>query len=252
MGDTDHKHLADPATPGAPRRVVMSSRMQEGSGPRLIVSPHLDDAVLACGDMLARHPGSLVVTVFSGRPPAAIGLAPWDADAGFVEGDDVIGIRRGEDRRALAHLAARPLWLRFRDAQYGRTASVHAVARALGRVIRREAPAAVYFPLGLFHSDHLLASEACLRLAERDSRREWIAYADALYRSLDDFLARRLDALRARGIRLTAVTMPRRAAAPPKRRAVAEYASQLRALRTPGRLGLADALKPERTWRIGR
>lgn len=34
----------------------------------LVVSPHLDDAVLSCGCWLASRPGAAVVTVFAGRP----------------------------------------------------------------------------------------------------------------------------------------------------------------------------------------
>ena len=35
----------------------------------VVVSPHLDDAVLGCGRFLAVHPGATVVTVFAGNPP---------------------------------------------------------------------------------------------------------------------------------------------------------------------------------------
>jgi LmbE family N-acetylglucosaminyl deacetylase len=232
-------------------RGAKARRVSSADYPLLAVSPHLDDAVLSCGDWLAAHPCSLVVTVFAGRPPRGAPLAPWDADAGFSAADDVIGLRRGEDRRALSGLGARPSWLRFRDAQYGGSPSAEAVTRALGAAIRRVNPPAVCFPLGLFHSDHLLVAEACLRLACRDERRAWLAYADALYRSLDGLLARRLAELRRRGFRLSAAA-PRRDAGEAKRRAIAEYASQLRALRTPGRLGIADALAPERIWRLRR
>jgi LmbE family N-acetylglucosaminyl deacetylase len=192
----------------------------------------------------------VVVTVFARRPPAGMALAAWDADAGFTEQDDVMRLRRAEDRRAMAHLGARPVWLRFRDAQYGPSPSVRSVARALHRVIRREGSGVVYFPLGLFHSDHRLTSDACLRLAAMDRRREWVAYADALYRSLGGLLARRRAELGRQGMVLRALAPGRAAPTPAKRRAIAEYASQLRALHTPGRLGVADALAPERAWRL--
>ena len=34
----------------------------------VVVSPHPDDAVLSCGQFLARHPGTTVITVFCGQP----------------------------------------------------------------------------------------------------------------------------------------------------------------------------------------
>jgi LmbE family N-acetylglucosaminyl deacetylase len=36
----------------------------------VVFSPHCDDAVFACGQLLETHPGALVVTMFAGRPPA--------------------------------------------------------------------------------------------------------------------------------------------------------------------------------------
>ena len=36
----------------------------------VIVSPHLDDAVLGCANFMAAHRGATVVTVFAGNPPA--------------------------------------------------------------------------------------------------------------------------------------------------------------------------------------
>jgi hypothetical protein len=63
----------------------------------LVLSPHCDDAVLACGEMLEAHPGSVVATVFAGCPPAGAPLTEWDRAAGFQAGDDVMNARRAED-----------------------------------------------------------------------------------------------------------------------------------------------------------
>ena len=35
----------------------------------VVVSPHLDDAVLGCARFLSAHAGATVVTVFAGNPP---------------------------------------------------------------------------------------------------------------------------------------------------------------------------------------
>jgi LmbE family N-acetylglucosaminyl deacetylase len=240
------KTLTHPRSAGSP-----PGRRSPG-GTAVIVSPHLDDAVFACGDVMARRSGSTVVTVFAGPPPTGAALAPWDADAGFAAGDDVLAARREEDRRALARLRARPVWLDFLDAQYGASPDVASLAAALAGVLRREAPAAVYLPLGLFHSDHLLTSEACLRLAAADPARAWLVYADALYRAYAGLLPRRLAALAGRGLELAPLPGDPAPASALKRAAIAEYASQLRALHTPGRPGIADALAPEQLWRLGR
>ena len=32
----------------------------------VVLSPHLDDAVLGCGRLMAAHPGATVVTVYAG------------------------------------------------------------------------------------------------------------------------------------------------------------------------------------------
>ena len=36
----------------------------------VVLSPHLDDAVLGCGRLLSAHPGATVVTVYAGAPEA--------------------------------------------------------------------------------------------------------------------------------------------------------------------------------------
>src|SRR4051812_5407345 len=128
----------------------------------LVVSPHLDDAVLGCGQLLFRQPGATVVTVFAGRPPAGTALTEWDAASGFSPGDDVVGARRAEDRAALELLGAEPYWLDHLDSQYGASPSVTEVAASLGAVVTTLTPSTVVIPLGLFHSDHALAHAACL------------------------------------------------------------------------------------------
>jgi len=47
----------------------------------LVVSPHLDDAVLSCGRLLAGRPGSVVATVFAGVPSRPDQCTDWTADA---------------------------------------------------------------------------------------------------------------------------------------------------------------------------
>jgi len=85
----------------------------------VVVSPHFDDAALGAAHLLTSHPGSTVVTVLGGRPPAYPDpVSEWDAAGGFVVGDDVVAVRREEDRAAMEVLGARPVWLEFADHQY--------------------------------------------------------------------------------------------------------------------------------------
>lgn len=219
------------------------------SAEHLFVSPHLDDAVFACGQWIASSPSSIVVTIFAGAPPADAVLTAWDAECGFGDGDDVVAARRAEDRAALALLGATPIWLDFRDDQYGEPRTAQTIADTLASVIGPERAAAIHFPLGLFHRDHLRASDACAMLVDRVTAHAFHVYEDALYRRIAGAVDERRNALRERGLDLVRCT-PSLAcdAQSRKREAVACYRSQLRALRTREAHGDLDA--PEAHWRV--
>jgi LmbE family N-acetylglucosaminyl deacetylase len=174
----------------------------------------------------------------------------WDAACGFAAGDDVVGARRDEDRHALGVLAARPIWLDFVDDQYGASASTEAITEALDALIASEAPDAVYMPLGLFHADHVRASDAALVLVSRHRELRWFVYEDAIYRRIDGLVRQRREQLRRAGFELRRV---RSAivddAAMRKRAALDCYVSQLRGLGSRG--GYDDAFGGEVYWRIG-
>lgn len=221
-------------------------------GRLLFLSPHLDDAAFACGRLLASAPDAVVATVFAARPPAGTGLTEWDRDAGFAAGDDVVVRRREEDRQALAELGAWPLWLELPDSQYAPSPPLADIARQLLALLVQCEPAAVFFPLGLFHADHRLARQAVLTLLPSCSGCAWFAYEDALYRCLPGERATALAALRQAGLAASPAFFAETAAAAEcKRRAIARYASQLRALATPGRPGHADLAAAEAYWRVG-
>ena len=218
--------------------------------PLIVVSPHLDDAVFGCGELLATCPGSVVITAMAGRPAHYAELTPWDALAGFQPGDDVVAARRAEDRAALAVLAARPVWLPFLDSQYRDSPTVEALAAALEAAILDTGLATVLLPLGLFHSDHHLTHAAAIAAARRRPDRSWFAYEDALYRQIPDLAATRLQALQRDGVSAVPIAVAHVDRREAKRRAMHQYASQLRALATPGKPGSEDALAPERYWRL--
>lgn len=225
-------------------------RQLKALGRVLVVSPHLDDAVFACGGLIASCPGTRVLTVFAGDQPMGQPLTDWDRGCGFVEGDAVMRHRRAEDAAALALLRATPVWLDLLDAQYASTPPVADIASALQREIERIRPQTLFFPLGLFHTDHEAVHEALLHCV-RHSDYAIYAYEDALYRRLDERLSNRLFALRRAG---WSVSKQHWSQAPGamvlKRAAVRCYGSQLKGLATPGRPGHADIAQPEGYWKL--
>jgi LmbE family N-acetylglucosaminyl deacetylase len=214
----------------------------------LVVSPHYDDAVLSCGQLLATYRPVHVVTVFGGNPGQYSELTDWDRRSGFAVGDDVVAARQAEERAALRSLDAQTTWLEFLDGQYGCTPSAEEVAEALESAIGRIEPTAVFFPLGIFHSDHLLASEACLQLADRAPDRGWYLYEDVLYRCKPGLQEARQADLVHGGHELELVA-PAPDGIEAKWAAVERYPSQLRGLAAAG-WPVEDIFAPERYWRL--
>ena len=97
----------------------------------LVVSPHLDDAVLSCGHLIARAEEALSITAFAGTPDRyPTPLTAWDSACGFQSGDDIVEKRRVEDARALEILGASARGLDFLDLQYRNGAKPDAKALA--------------------------------------------------------------------------------------------------------------------------
>jgi LmbE family N-acetylglucosaminyl deacetylase len=216
----------------------------------VVVSPHCDDAVFGAGQLIAAHPGAVVVTVFAASAAQPAGVTRWDAASGFGPGDDAMAARRAEDRDALASLGAAPRWLPFHDSQYGRTPRPDAIATALEAAILASRAEVVCAPLGLFHSDHALTHDAALAIRARHRELRWLLYADAIYRRIPDVVRGRFAQLAARGIRPVAVAPPADDTLARKRAAVHAYRSQLRALAAPGHPGWEDTLAPDAYWSL--
>lgn len=217
----------------------------------VVVSPHLDDAALSCGQVLAAHPGSMVVTLFAGFPPPDAPLTDWDCRCGFSSGEQAMARRRDEDRIALSLLEARPVWLDFLDAQYQPSPQASPtpdeLAMALIERLPELAPDAVLLPLGLFHSDHVLAHQAALKAVVSVPEALCLAYEDVPYRAIPGLLQQRLMALAQAGWAATPARWREEGSLAMKQRALKAYASQARAL---GDGGADDAAAPERCWHL--
>ncbi len=233
----------------------------------LVISPHLDDAVFGCGEVIAGHPGALVVTQFAGTPNDGDMRTPWDRAAGFSSATQAMLARRREDRLALACLEARPLWLDFIGAQYHSKTDVHHLSTQLVHVVRSANPSRILLPAGLVHDDHATAHASALMAMQSLQKsamyadRDWLMYEEPAYRRLPGVLQQRLSSLSLTGVAATPARLHRapagRASDAPsntqgvrKHAALQCYESQLRALRNAARPGLHDLYAPEAFWRL--
>jgi len=218
----------------------------------LVLSPHLDDAVLSCGRLIGAQPDCRVLTVFAGTPGDGAVLTGWDARCGFPDAAGAMRARRRENARAMAVLDARAVDLGELDAQYRRARDpADTLPGLLAPWLAREAGGMVVAPLGLFHEDHVLLADAVLHaLSAACSSPLLLLYEDQPYRKHTDRVAQRLDELRARGLALAPYRPARLAPAWLKQYAMAAYRSQLAGL------GLAAeawrALADEHYWAVGR
>lgn len=226
-----------------------SSKNAPFSPARLLVfSPHLDDAVFSCGELIAAHAGSEALTVFASAPREHATLTSWDAAAGFHSAGEAIARRWREDDEALSLLFAHPTRLAFCDSQYNASPSPQTLRDKLHQVLKHSAADTVLLPAGLFHSDHQLLHEALLALMHRHASKHWLMYEDALYRRIPGSLQQRLAALAQNEVRATPCDFPAdRRLRDLKRQAVACYASQLHALQHAAN-GYADVYAQERYW----
>jgi LmbE family N-acetylglucosaminyl deacetylase len=168
----------------------------ELAGPVVVLSPHLDDAVLSCGALLAHLAPAQPVTVVSVFTAAA--APPWSLPArralralGTGDARELFGRRRAEDLEVLAGLGVtaahlgftdalfrrargRPAYRTFRfDAMRGRVAGCDAglaaeVGARSGEIASACGAGVVLAPLGIGrHVDHLITRAAAPHLGLR-------------------------------------------------------------------------------------
>jgi len=253
-------------------------RATAGGGPRdgnldlLVVSPHLDDAVLSAWRVLAR-PGrpATVVTCFAGVPEPGTALSDWDRNSGASDAATLVQARRQEDVLVLNRLGVKVVHLDELDEPYRDEAPDDVLAR-LGIALAphvRDADV-VLAPSGLGeHPDHLLARQCVLSQAPHDA--VWL-YADLPYASARGWPGRiRHGSLRGRlsrsgagardrwsrtlhGLPLGRVGVDRLTDVDlaAKRSALGGYSSQLALLDVDAADGDLDPLRYEVMWRLRR
>ena len=220
--------------------------------PVLVLSSHLDDAVLSCGHFLYANPLTTVVTVLAGAPDT--NHEGYNSKTtGKPYAPDAISVRRDEDRQALDYLSATPVWLDLLDADYAAyrpsTNYVEVIQGEIARVLNKARPKSVFAPLGLIHADHLAVSEACIGLAV-NSPFTWYLYMDLPYGFADRRLLLRRVATVRRHVQLVEFNLY---GGEPgiKRRAMSLYASQYAPTRQSSPKGFDATMRGgERYWRV--
>lgn len=102
----------------------------------VVLSPHLDDAVLSCGGLLAvlaRSGTVLVATVFSASspPPHTRAARSFLRQCSAADAGDLFAARRAEDAQVVESLGAEPVHLGLADALFRRARGGTALARVL-------------------------------------------------------------------------------------------------------------------------
>jgi LmbE family N-acetylglucosaminyl deacetylase len=121
------------------RRFVSPFRVDQ-EAPALLLSPHLDDAVLDCFSLLASDEPVTVVTVFAGIP-SDVTIPGWDRICGATDIETHLRERITEDREALATLGREAVALPFLGENY-RGGGPRPSLREVTQLVARHAPAA--------------------------------------------------------------------------------------------------------------
>jgi len=143
----------------------------------VILSPHLDDAVLSCWHVLTGPGHVTVINVFAGVPASLDRPAWWDRYTGATDSGERVRERIDEDRTALALAGRTAINLDLLDQQY--RAADQLVAPLAVQLEPLLGPGArIYAPAAFAeHTDHALVRRAALEL--------WTAgFAVSLYAEL--------------------------------------------------------------------
>lgn len=119
---------------------VVVQKIIAGKIPCYFVSPHLDDAALSAGGLIAhlsRHTRVIVITVFTHASPRPYTLSAkaFMKQCGYADADALFGDRRNEDAGACALVGAVPHHLGRVDALWRKIPSPRFLRRILSRLV---------------------------------------------------------------------------------------------------------------------
>jgi hypothetical protein len=247
------------------------------SGPLLLVSPHLDDAVFSCSAVLERAEAVDVLTVCAGSPDPPL-RGWWDEDTGFSSSAESMPARLREDEEAFAGTPHRRSYLSLLELQYVEGArsddESQAVAQAVGSWVSEHRSGTVALPAGAGcrsrplvrrllrlvgrpchppqHPDHLFVRDIVLPVLQEEPEARVLLYEELPY-----LLGGRADREAQRvavhgGWDSEPIMIPIDRGAKAGR--IAAYASQVVPISPPeGRLDDATTLPPEeRYWLLRR
>jgi LmbE family N-acetylglucosaminyl deacetylase len=135
-------------------------------GVTVVLSPHLDDAVLGAFTVLAGGGEVLVVNVCDAVPPAGH-ASDWVRLCGGSDDAEQMRLRQVEDRMALAKVGREAIGLGFLEAD---ERPLQADPQTIAEALTGAVPAAgrLIAPVGMgSHPDHLAASAAAASFAAR-------------------------------------------------------------------------------------
>ena len=185
----------------------------------LVLSPHLDDAVLSCGGWMAQTVEGgervRVYNLFCAHYRGPLSPAASELHTSWGNPADITALRVAEDRRALAALGAGAIYGDVRDLIYRQDASGAWLYPAMDDIMGTRKPqddvlvghyiekvtklftkeeVEIYAPLGIGgHIDHLLAFDLGMRLQESGYTMRF--YEDLPYALHADWLAARMEAI---------------------------------------------------------
>jgi LmbE family N-acetylglucosaminyl deacetylase len=135
------------------------------NGRVVVISPHLDDAVMSIGATIAHSVNSgatvEVLTVFGYGPTSPAPAGPWDAKSGFHTEGEAATARRQEDQKACRILGATPRWLDYGAEPYERRGTPQEIKSAVWAAVA-DADCVLVPGFPLTHPDHLELTQLVL------------------------------------------------------------------------------------------
>lgn len=206
------------------------------------ISPHLDDAVLSCGQLIAAEENTEVITICAGLPKKDV-KTDYDMKCGFKSSYKAMTERRSEDIVANYRLGSPFVHLNFLDGQYDKLFDLDQATEQLEKLL--QGTDLVIAPLGLKHLDHVHTRNTLLDMYDKNPYWDLWLYEELPYRVIypDDVQAT-LTLLRDQHeLELQLINdLPLE----PKTFAIHAYKSQI----YTGDINPHNVLVPERYWKV--